>query len=266
MHPYQLVSINPRDIKVHLAVWNGHEDPLEVYFSGRFKEWQEDQRSQNFRRPLIFSLIKLPGNDVWLFAGVFQVNSVRAKPSEDGYIYDTTLSDKGSEFIGRLVVNYSRKGRNSYRLGESIFDDCSINSILPEPMQIAEFSDFKSVLLSRSELALLYRHQYPGWRSALSSVAGVYLISDRLTGKLYVGSAYGEGGFWSRWASYNSTCHGGNSRLVKLLASEGEGAFESFHYSILETCDIGTSPETVIAIENRWKKRLLSREFGYNDN
>jgi hypothetical protein len=37
-------------------------------------------------------------------------------------------------------------------------------------------------------------------RGALSSVAGVYLISDTLDGRLYVGSASGQGSFWQRWS------------------------------------------------------------------
>ncbi len=133
-------------------------------------------------------------------------------------------------------------------------------------MAFQDFSDFKHVCLSRSELEMLYRHQYPSWKTALSSVSGVYLISDRLTGKQYVGSAYGADGFWNRWAAYANGHHGGNKLLRLLFNETGEGGFSQFQYSILEVCDIDLSKESVIEIENRWKRKLLSKEFGWNDN
>src|SRR3546814_583456 len=37
------------------------------------------------------------------------------------------------------------------------------------------------------------------WRTALSSVSGVYILVCPTTGQRYVGSAYGAGGFWGRW-------------------------------------------------------------------
>jgi excinuclease UvrABC nuclease subunit len=41
------------------------------------------------------------------------------------------------------------------------------------------------------------------WVTSLSSVNGVYLIQDKETDKLYVGSAYGDNGIYGRWASYS---------------------------------------------------------------
>jgi hypothetical protein len=58
--------------------------------------------------------------------------------------------------------------------------------------------------------------------TALASVAGVYLISDTLTGKLYVGSATGEGGIWGRWCQYVDG-HGHNIQLKRLVGAESAG-------------------------------------------
>ena len=112
----------------------------------------------------------------------------------------------------------------------------------------------------------MYSHEYPSWKSVLSSVAGVYLLSDSKTGKLYVGSAYGSGGFWSRWGDYYRNYHGGNSQLKELYELGGPSAFQTFNYSILETCDIDLTADLVIEIENRWKSKLMTREFGLNEN
>src|SRR6185437_3065016 len=43
------------------------------------------------------------------------------------------------------------------------------------------------------------------------------LIVDRGNGKMYVGSAYGDAGIWSRWTSYIKTGHGGNDQLTRLI-------------------------------------------------
>lgn len=61
----------------------------------------------------------------------------------------------------------------------------------------------------------------------LSSVAGIYTILDRETGKLYVGKAnayggIGKGGIWGRWESYAKTGHGGNKQLIELLENNPE--------------------------------------------
>jgi hypothetical protein len=52
-------------------------------------------------------------------------------------------------------------------------------------------------------------------------VKGVYLIVDKKNGKMYVGSAYGDLGIWSRWSCYIGTGHGWNDELTKLIKDNG---------------------------------------------
>ena len=100
----------------------------------------------------------------------------------------------------------------------------------------------------------------------MSAVAGVYLITDTSTGKLYVGSATGDGGIWARWSQYAATGHGGNKELKKLLKSEGADYARHFQYAVLEIADTHASAEEVIRREAHWKRVLGSREHGYNNN
>ena len=79
------------------------------------------------------------------------------------------------------------------------------------------------------------------------------------TGKLYVGAAYGEGGFWRRWEDYVATGHGGNVLMKELVHAE-------YQVSILEVASSSASPADVIAMESRWKAKLLTKEFGLNKN
>ena len=41
-------AVNLGNLKIHLACWNGREHPIDVYYAGRFKEWQDWQTRRNF--------------------------------------------------------------------------------------------------------------------------------------------------------------------------------------------------------------------------
>lgn len=265
MELYEIIKLDPREVKVHLAVWNGKVDPLDEYFNNSFKEWQEHQSKRNFQRKYIVSLIKLSHDSLWLFAGIYLSHGIY-KSEEKRHFYHTEITDISSELNGRLVVRYKRKGRNSYPNGESLLGCAFVHEIRAEALAFADFSNFKEVQLSRQQIEFLFLNQCSSWKAALSSVSGVYLLSDQSTGRLYVGSAYSVGGFWSRWSDYYSNYHGGNKRLRELYQTGGSDAFKNFSYSILETCDLDLPKEQVISIENRWKEKLLTRRFGYNEN
>jgi len=104
------------------------------------------------------------------------------------------------------------------------------------------------------------------WKSALSNVQGIYLLTNRQKGKLYVGSAYGEDNFWQRWGEYIKTGHGYNKELKKLKEKHDEDYFKNFSFSILEVFKNTADPDEIIKRESHWKKVLSSREFGYNSN
>lgn len=267
MNIFDLIRVDPNECKVHLAVWNGHEDPIDKFFEGTFKSWQEYQNRGNFGRKYILSLIRYQSESSWLFAGVYEVLGSK-KSDNNQTIYSTRLASHGEEFIGRLVLKHARQGRNSYPYGESILnnDNSEVSEIKSEPLAFSAFSSFSDVFLTRSQLEILFRAQYPSWKAALASVSGVYLISDTSNGKLYVGSADGTDGLWGRWASYALTFHGGNKDLRALFNLRGSDGFGTFRYSILETFHLGVSQESVLSAETRWKERLLSRAYGYNSN
>lgn len=126
---------------------------------------------------------------------------------------------------------------------------------------IGVFESFSLVDLNYQELKKII--QFPDtnltWVKALSSVNGVYLIRDTLSGKLYVGSAYGDGGIYGRWSAYARNGHGGNKELIDLDPS-------TFRFSILEIVPATTTADGVIEYENRWKEKLGTRQFGLNRN
>lgn len=39
-------KLNPAEAKLHLATWNGVEQPIDVYLAGNFNDWQSWQRAK----------------------------------------------------------------------------------------------------------------------------------------------------------------------------------------------------------------------------
>ena len=114
------------------------------------------------------------------------------------------------------------------------------------------------------DLERLVRMRAPAWSSALSSVGGVYLVSDTKDGKLYVGSATGEKGIWGRWCQYTEGKVGNNKYLRELVGKEGLKRADSFRFSVLKIADTHTSVKDVRAREQHWMKVLMSTIHGHN--
>ena len=136
--------------------------------------------------------------------------------------------------------------------------------ILPEPYVGRAFPGFDDIDLSFDELETLVRRARPDWRAALQSIKGIYLITDTKTNRRYVGSAYGEGGVWSRWCQYVETGHGGNVELRKLV-DEPTLSYSrlNFRFALLENRSVRTPDDNVIARESFWK-RILFSDFNRN--
>ena len=81
---------------------------------------------------------------------------------------------------------------------------------------IGDFQSFSEVDLDFRDLKMLFQSPDTNltWVKPLSSVNGVYLIQDKLSGKLYVGSAYGDQGIYGRWSDYAKNGHGDNQELA----------------------------------------------------
>ena len=260
-------QVAPEQCKVHLAVWNGVEDPLVVYFAGQFDDWQSWQSKKHFERPFVVSLIALRQDNNWLFAGVHNSEGCEWQEEHGMYRYRLSPRPVPNELNGRLIVRFERPGRQSRLLGENWSQAMEVAEIRPEKMRVAEFPGYRSTMLTKNNLDIVVKQAIESWRSALANVAGVYVIADKHTGKLYVGSATGGEGIWSRWCAYSATGHGGNSELKDLLTREGDSYAKNFQFGVLEIADTHASTDDVQRRESHWKDLLCSRvPHGYNAN
>ncbi|RQW29556.1 GIY-YIG nuclease family protein [Rhodobacteraceae bacterium CH30] len=259
------VTLDEQATKVHFASDQG-DDPLHAFYEGHFKDWQEEQTRLNFSTPYLIGLIQLADKTSWLYAGLYQVLGVTAG-KKTAWQYQTELVPGQDELIGRLVVRHVRVSRNSYLHYKTCGASLEVAELKKQRANIASFPGYKDVLLKKQELDLIVSQNIESWRAALSSVSGVYVIVDRSSGKQYVGSAYGAGGFWSRWSEYSANGHGDNKELCVLLAQDpANDHARHFQYSIIEVCDVSLSSEQVIARESHWKNVLCSRAHGLNSN
>lgn len=261
-----IAGVKLDNFKIHCATGDVHP-PLESFFEGKFKEWQEYQRNRNFQCNQIVSLIHL-GRDKWLFAGVFAVEGIREKTKDiigDIILYSTTEIKGLEDLTGRAIVRFDKNFRQSYLRGERYGDQLFLSEIREEKMSVRDFPGYNSVIISYRILGTIIREEIPAWKSVLSNVSGIYIITDTKTGKLYVGSACGEGGIWQRWAAYANNGHGGNKDLRALLKLKGADYAKYFQFSILEVIDLNANEKHVLSRESHWKDVLLSRKFGYNN-
>jgi hypothetical protein len=86
------------------------------------------------------------------------------------------------------------------------------------------------------------------------------LLVHRESGQQYVGSAYGDDGFFGRWKNY-SDGHGGNVAMKELKAKA-----EAFDASILDVVGMDATNEQIFDRERLWKEKLGTRVKGLNRN
>lgn len=260
--------------KIHLAAYNGYEQPLDVFVRDKneWKQWNEWRgRKDDFNRKYILGLIPdYHRAGKYVFGGIFEVVERFDDWQKTERGYKVELTKQFESLIGRLIVDFDRYPglRGRAFLLESFIDLLSISEILPKPYEGEDFPGYDNVKIDFSSLELIVVNQKMDWKVALENVKGIYLIVDKNNGKKYVGSAYGDYGIWARWSTYIYTGHGYNDELVDLIENNGiEYARKNFQFAILELRSIKTDDDTIIDRESFWKEVLLTRgKFGYNNN
>lgn len=265
-------DLTPETTKIHLAQINEYkEDPLVKFIEGTFDDWQCGQKRLEFSRRYVVSLIRIPETETWLFAGAFHQLGVEADQtflgkSERYNKYKLKKISETDEYTGRMYVSFKNTARNFIRLGESIENDLLISAITTVRLSFGEFPGYRNVVLDHRSIGAIVRLNLDSWRTALSVVKGIYVLTDRDDGKLYVGKADGEKGFWGRWEYYFGSGHGGNVGLREAFSNGEPDRLQNITFAILEVMDPNAEEKEIDRRETHWKKILLSREFGHNRN
>lgn len=243
----QIIAIdNLQDYKIHFAVWNRTDQPLDVFVRDR-EDWEDWNRwrggRDDFNRKYVFSLIRFyPQAQKWLFGGIFEV----VKRNNDSYVIKSL--DEYKDFVGRLLIHHSGPGvqGRAFKM-ENYFADLKVSQIFERCYGGEAFCGADAIVHGFAQLELIFMQNKLDWKSALENVKGVYLITDTSNGKMYVGSAYGDTGIWSRWSCYIASGHGWNEGLKDVINKHGlDYARKNFLFSLLEIFTMKTDDQLVI--------------------
>ncbi|BBO68149.1 hypothetical protein DSCA_20790 [Desulfosarcina alkanivorans] len=232
-----------------------------------FEQYQSLQRiaaRKKFSAPYWAVFVVNLSNET-MFAGIYAaryrglLDKDTPQPHRDGIdkagiydVYDLTLCDEATEFIGRLFIDWGAGAlawvQYANRQDKPIVE---LRRRFKEP----EFPGFINFIQSLSSLGRLPQ----SWRHALQAARGVYLLTCPRTKEQYVGSASGTMGFWGRWHDYVQTGHGGNLGLKSRDPSD-------YQVSILEVAGSSATDNDILEMEGRWQAKLQSREMGLNRN
>lgn len=170
--------------------------------------------------------------------------------------FDLVESEHMADLRSRLVIGW--KSPRTWRMKATTAARYPVIGIADaEPIP---FPGFDRLVLSHVQLqAVMREHRYASWRTALSSVFGIYLITDTRDGRHYVGKADGEESIRQRWNAYAINGHGGNVELRGLDPS-------SFRFSLLRVFDPATPTRDINAAESHFKQALDSVRHGLNRN
>ena len=209
------------------------------------------------------------GDNFYLFGGIYKVTKIEPAVT-NGIGYKLDLLPDCIEYKKRLVAKLSKPIGQSYnRVYESFVTDDNIEvyEILPSA-KLSNFNGYNNVSLTHKELQSIINDEGMEWKSALSYIKAVYVITDKNAGKLYVGSAYGDGGLWGRWSGYAdiNNLTNDNKYFRELVDAKGkEYIINNFSYSIIEIFDKKTRDEEIIRREHYWMGVLDTVKNGMNN-
>ncbi|MFJ7915331.1 MULTISPECIES: GIY-YIG nuclease family protein [unclassified Lysinibacillus] len=184
--------------------------------------------------------------------------------NKDKVIHDLVELYILEDYVNRLIVEWGKATTNGWSLeADEKKNEKFISAWLERPRGELVFEGFDNIRLSWYDLKKVL--QLPEWQTALSNQKAVYLQTDKLTNKHYIGSATGKESLLQRWGNYVSNGHGGNKGLKKL---DFDYIQKNFEYSVLETFPNKTDDKEILNRES-WHKRIFQtteKEFGYNEN
>ena len=249
--------------------WNGTNDPMEEYTrnpsivnDGWFL-WHKERRY--FREGQIGICFLKLSSDTWLLTTIKEITKCLDVVDAEGYEAHELAMYR--QFFGRVIIKH-RKSRPQGVYFKTVQERLEVLQILPAVFDGIDFPGYDKVRLSYEQLSTIIHRNKRDWVAALENQKAVYLITDRCSGKHYVGSAYGENGMlFQRWTNYVNDGHGGNKLLKEVVEEFGIQYVErNFQYAILENYNARVDKQIILGRESWWKETLGSRAFGLNAN
>ncbi|TQK69912.1 GIY-YIG nuclease family protein [Nocardioides sp. SLBN-35] len=206
--------------------------------------------------PPYWVVFRPEGGDRARLWAVLRYNGEEACADPSRRVFNLEVIDLLDDLRDRLVIGW-RSPRTWWIWGTTAAVYPIVEIADSQPIR---FPGFDALTLDYPQLqAVLREHRYAAWRTALSSVIGIYLITDTRDGRHYVGKADGAENLLQRWAAYATNGHGGNVELRSLDPT-------TFRLSVLRVFDPATPTLEINAAEGHFKHALDSRRHGLNRN
>lgn len=256
----------PQNSRVKLVRHRDTKQDLHSQYRNQPQEFLDYQRQQGKKQgggaafdkcDYIVSFLGEAGSRA-RFIGVYKVEGQDQARETAEHVYYNLTEVSGFEALKeRVVIDWGRNFTRNFTQWLDADIHKEVLEIQDKPFS-KPFTGYLDFTLTFAELRELIRNQGPRdeWRRMLSAVSGVYLILDTTTGHHYVGSAYGDGGIWSRWAQYVArNGHGGNVGLRALTDLDPAHA-QYFQFTLLMTLNRTTNKQEVQDWENIFKKKI----------
>lgn len=257
-----------RDVRLLRHKPGGGVDPLAVWLTERprfedYQSFQLHERRAHFDAPYWATFAAAGARTIFLgiyFARVLgpveigAIHPFSGEPLNADLLarYDCTSTDLLSEYSAKLFVDWGLSNRAWVQRADR---QPKRVTALQDAYRAPSFPGYLQFVRPLSEIAALPET----WGEALRRARGVYVLACPQTREQYVGKADGADGFWGRWMTYVTTGDGGNVRLKSRDPSD-------YQVSILEVAGSAHGERDIQDMEDRWKKKLLSREMGLNAN
>lgn len=256
---------NRESITINGRVVEGN--PYEWYLTDRemFIAYQSEQHKDIFKD--VDYVVSFIGEDGTLarMIGVYQIlGRDEERENQTGkYCYKMVEVDGFDELTDRVIVDWGDSTRAFHQRLDK--NDKVIVAIERKGFDWV-CPDYEEISLTYRQLSHVINERLEAWNRKLTTVNGIYLISDQKTGKLYVGSTYNRDGIWGRWKDYAKTGHGEDVELVKLIDEDPDYAKRNLVWSILQTLPLDVSDKEAIRVETLWKNKLGRSACMLNDN
>ncbi len=234
-------------------------NPYDWYLNDRetFIAYQSEQHKDIFKD--VDYVVSFIGEDGTLarMVGVYQIlgrDTERENLTGGGkYCYKMVEVDGFDDLNERVIVDWGDSARTFHQWLDR--NDKAIVAVERKGFDWV-CPDYEEISLTYGQLSHVINERLDAWKRKLTVVNGIYVISDRKTGKLYVGSTYNRDGIWGRWEDYARTEHGGDVELASLVAETPDYAKDNFVWSILQTLPLNVSDIEAIRVETLWKNKL----------
>ncbi|MDE5882609.1 MAG: GIY-YIG nuclease family protein [Muribaculaceae bacterium] len=174
------------------------------YDKEKFMQYQRSQRKGTFDKTEYLVVFIGEKGTTARFIAVYKVGAMIQNPKvENEWVIDLQEVEEFKFLSHRIVIDWGKavvSWHQDYR--KNLKYVIRIDEGFEDENGVPRFISYNDTLLSYDELKAIFTHSDEDWKNVLQAVNCIYLIQDKLTGKQYVGSTYGNKGIWGRWEEY----------------------------------------------------------------